>query len=103
MKTDGDLIDALPGDLRRIAEVAGVEAAVKIARAFRGTFLYVPGLDEMMRRVRDAIIKTDYDGGPSARKLAQKNGLTERHIWRILNSPHSDIPEEVLNLLKDGG
>ena len=38
MKTDEDLIDALPGDLRRIAEVAGVEAAVKIARAFRGTF-----------------------------------------------------------------
>ena len=103
MKTDEDLIDALPGDLRRIAEVAGVEAAVKIARAFRGTFLYVPGLDEMMRRLRDEMIKREYDEGRKVRRIAQKYGITQRRVWMILNSPSSDIPAEVMNLLKDGG
>jgi hypothetical protein len=45
-------MESLPGDLRRIAEVAGLEAAVRIARAFRGTYLYVQGLDDLMKQVQ---------------------------------------------------
>jgi Mor family transcriptional regulator len=63
MNTDENLLEILPGDLRRIAEVAGLEAAVRIAQTFGGTFIYVPGLDDMMRRARDAMIKKDLSKG----------------------------------------
>ncbi|KKL78919.1 hypothetical protein LCGC14_2020060, partial [marine sediment metagenome] len=34
----------LPGELRRIAQVAGFEAAVRISSAFGGNVIYVPAL-----------------------------------------------------------
>jgi Mor family transcriptional regulator len=103
MNTDENLLEILPGDLRRIAEVAGLEAAVQIAQTFGGTFIYVPGLDDMMRRARDAMIKKEYDGGMSARKLARKHRLTERHIWNIVKNPGREtLPEELLDILGGG-
>jgi Mor family transcriptional regulator len=100
VKTDENILGMLHGDLKRIAEVAGLEAAVRIAQTFGGTFIYVPGLDDMMRRARDAMIKKDYDGGMSARKLARKHRLTERQIWNIVKNTGSEtLPEELLDLL----
>jgi Mor family transcriptional regulator len=84
--SDEKLIEFLPGDLRRIAEVAGVEAALKIARAFRGTYLYVPGLDDLMKQIRDEQIRKEYDEGKPVKRLAIKYRLTERQIRRVLNS-----------------
>lgn len=77
---------ALPGDLGRIAEVAGLDAAVSIARAFRGTYLYVPGLDEYQKQMRDEAIKRDYDAGLSVKKISLRRGLSERQIRRILKA-----------------
>lgn len=72
---------ALPGDLQRIAEVAGTEAALKIAREFRGTTLYIP---DVFRQLRDEAIRRHYDGGVSVKRLAIEHRLTERWVWRIL-------------------
>lgn len=103
MKSDENIIEMLPGDLRRIAKVAGLEAAVRIARSFRGTFLYVPGLDDMMRRARDEIIRKEFDGGINIKALARRYGLTERRVRMILNSPsEEELPIELLNLLTGG-
>lgn len=78
------LLDSLPGDLRRIAEVAGLEAAVKIARAFRGTCIYVAGLDELRKQIRDERIREDFDAGRPVKMISVKYGLTERGVWKIL-------------------
>jgi Mor family transcriptional regulator len=103
VKTNDDVIEMLPGDLRRIAEVAGLEAAVRMAQTFGGTFIYVPGLDDMMRRARDAMIKKEYECGMGARKLARKHRLTERQIWNIVkNTGRETLPEELLDLLAGG-
>jgi Mor family transcriptional regulator len=100
VKTDENIIEMLPGELRKIAEVVGLEAAVRIAQTFRGSFLYVPGLDDMMRMARDAMIKRDYDTGISARELAKKHRITERQIRKIVSTPGKDnLPGRLIDLL----
>jgi Mor family transcriptional regulator len=98
MEDDREFIEALPGDLRRIAEVAGLEAAVKIAREFRGTTLYVP---DIVKQFRDEAIRLAYDRGETVRKLAMKHRITERTVRRIMKRPSLDLPEPVVNLLDD--
>ncbi len=96
------VLELFQGDLRRIAEVAGVEAAVRIARAFRGCFLYVPGLDEVARRARDEMIRRDYDSGASLRALSRRYGLTTRRVRVILkSSPPPELPKEILEVLRE--
>ena len=91
-------LDALPGDLRRIAKVAGLEAAVKIARAFRGTTLYVP---DLVKQFRDEAIRRAYDRGESFRSLALKHRITERSVWNVLKRPSMDLPEAIARLLDE--
>jgi Mor family transcriptional regulator len=86
-----ELVESLPGDLGRIAEVAGLEAALRIARAFRGTYIYVPGLDAYQKQIRDTKIRRDYDGGISVRVIAEKYGIAERTVWRVLKSPPDEL------------
>jgi Mor family transcriptional regulator len=100
-KEEERLIESLPGDLRRIAEVAGLEAAVRIARAFRGTYLYVPGLDDLIKQLRDEKIRKEYDEGRDAKGLAAKYGVSQRHLRRILNSPESELHSFISRLLED--
>lgn len=101
MKTGEEIMEMFPGDLRRIAEVAGVEAAVRIARAFRGCLLYVPGLDELTRMARDEMIRKDYDEGIHINLLARRYGLTVRRVRMILNASSCEIPQEMLDLLSE--
>ncbi|GAB4389023.1 MAG: hypothetical protein Kow0025_11850 [Thermodesulfovibrionales bacterium] len=79
----------MPGDLGRIAEVAGLEAAVRIARAFRGTCIYVP---DITRRQRDEEIRSLYDRGKRVREIALRYRLTERTVRNILKkSPKETV------------
>lgn len=87
----------LPGDLRRIAEVAGLEAAVKIGRAFRGTYLYIHGLDQLQRLLRDEEIRRAYEMGVGIKNLSVRHSLSERQIKRILGEPAS---MELSNILQ---
>jgi Mor family transcriptional regulator len=94
-----EAIESLPGDLRRIAEVAGVEAAMRIAREFRGTHIYVPTLDGLIKHLRDQHIRNDYDRGKSVRTIALKFGLTERGVRKILGRPSTDCNPLLLEIL----
>ena len=95
-------VEALPGDLRRIAEVAGIEAALKIASVFRGNFLYIPGLYAFERAARDEEMRRDYDSGVPVRRIAQKHSLTVRAVRKILNRPVQDVYPEILLKCKVG-
>ncbi|MDA8168104.1 MAG: hypothetical protein M0Z59_00215 [Nitrospiraceae bacterium] len=93
--------ERLRGDLGRIAEVAGFEAAVKIGIAFRGTYLYIHGLDALKRRLRDEEIRRAYEKGATAKDISNRFGLTQRQVRRILGEePLDSIPDSVLHLLK---
>jgi len=101
---DNKIIEQLPGDIRRIAEVIGVEPALELAKAFRGTYLYIHNLDDLMREIRNKRIRDEYEKDKSPRKvsrLAIKHRLTERQIWNILgNEPEENPHPCLLNLLK---
>ncbi|MDP3012686.1 MAG: Mor transcription activator family protein [Candidatus Subteraquimicrobiales bacterium] len=102
MKNAEKFIDQLPGDLRRIAEVIGVKPTLDLAKAFRGTYLYVHNLDDILREIRNEEIREEYTAGKTkVNTLAIKHQLTERQIWNILGEePEGDTHPFLLNLLK---
>lgn len=99
METAESATAALPGDLALIAEVAGLDAALKIAEAFRGSYIYVPGLDGFGRELRNERIREDYGRGLSVRRLSIKYSLTERSIRSVLGSASRGLSAEVLEAL----
>ncbi len=84
---DEPLHKYLPGELRRIADVAGLEAAVRISSALGGNVIYVPSLDELQRLARDEKIRRESRKGLTARALSERFGISERSIWRVLKRP----------------
>jgi len=98
---DAGIIPHLPGALREIAEVAGVEAALAIARRFPGCRLEIPVCRDLLAEVRNRQIRADYDAGESVNGLAVRYRLTSRHICTILGKPDSDIAPPVLPLFRD--
>lgn len=86
-----DTITELPGDVGRIAEVVGIDAAIAIARHFAGNFLYISGLKILDRAARDDAIRQAYDAGVSVAALSRKHELTARRVRDILNSPTTAV------------
>lgn len=79
--------DDLPGDLRMIAEVVGVENTIKLSTAFRGCTLYFRSIDHILRSKRNIEIRKDYDsGGVRVIDIARKYNLSKRQIEYILGS-----------------
>ncbi|MDP2168268.1 MAG: Mor transcription activator family protein [Thermodesulfovibrionales bacterium] len=95
---EAEIISMLPGDLKRIAEVVGIEATVKIGRFFRGTRLYIGDIGFLARELRDLKIRQDFDSGLNSRRLSIKYSLSERYIRKILGRPEQALPE-VLSVL----
>lgn len=93
------LIERLPGDLKRVAEIAGIENAIRLAKAFRGTYIYIGNFNSIARELRDLRIRRDFDSGMKTRRLAIKYGLTERSIWSILSST-GDITPDALEVIE---
>lgn len=95
-------IEYLPGDLKAIAEVVGVEAAVRIGTKFQGMMLYVAGLDELKRTLRDERIMTAYGRGSSVKTLSERFGISRRGIHKIINrreATESKAPSRAFVLL----
>ena len=98
---DDNIIEQLPGDIRKIAEVVGVEPALKLAKAFRGTYLYIHNLDDILREIRNKEIRKSYNKGRKVRDLAIKHRLTERQILNILGTePEEETLLPLLSLIK---
>lgn len=98
-KLDKALLEYLPRDLQRIAEVAGLEATIKICMVFGGNVLYVPALGELQRLARDERIRRQYRSGITVRALSVSSSLTERSIWRILNRHVPRLGPVVLGII----
>jgi Mor family transcriptional regulator len=106
---DSEIIEQLPGDLRRIAEVIHqyfpatpyIEITLRLAKEFRCVKLHMHTTDHFWREIRDKKIRSDYDRGEKTRELALKYRLTERHIFNILGmEPESATAPSLLDLLK---
>lgn len=78
-------IDDLYGNQRAIAEVIGIEAYIKLAKAFGGDdSLYVAKLDKLENIKRNKKIISEFNGY-NHQRLADKYGLSVRMIREIIS------------------
>lgn len=79
-------IDDLPSDLRAVAEIVGLEGAVRLAEALGGAPIYIPTHDSVMRASRDRAIRAEFNGR-NYRELAKKHRLCLTSIRGIVDAP----------------
>lgn len=95
MTRDEIILSRLNGEFRRLAEIVGVENALRVAQEFGGLWISIPKLDNLKREVRDGEIRAAYDRAGSGktdtvRQLARKHNLTARQIYNILGVEPDD-------------
>ena len=78
-------MDMLPESHRRIAEVIGVEAALKLCETYGGVVLYVTKADSVYASVRDQMICREYNGINTS-ALARKYRVTTRTVQKIVEN-----------------
>lgn len=76
-------IDELPESYQAVAEIVGVENALRLAQHLGGLSYYYPRLDSLLRAKRDAKIRVEFTGA-NHRELARKYNLTESWIRIIV-------------------
>jgi Mor family transcriptional regulator len=80
------IMGKLSGDFKKMAELVGIENALKISKVFGGFVVAIPKLGFILREERNKEIRNAYDqGGESVRTLAGKHNLTMRQIQNILS------------------
>lgn len=97
---DEEVLNKLPGDLRRLAEIVGLEHTFALVEEFGGTYINIPKCDALVREIRNKQIRAEYDAGGDVRRLAIKYRLTDRQIKNILAEADEVIPLPLFNFLK---
>ncbi|MBI5561302.1 MAG: DNA-binding protein [Deltaproteobacteria bacterium] len=94
-----DVIDRLPGDLREVAEIIGVDNTMALVDRFGGTYIRVPKCEGLLRSIRDNKIRKLYDSGRhDVRALALKFRLTDRTVSEILKGSEDKMLPQLLSL-----
>lgn len=87
-------IDELPESYQPVAEIVGVEDALRLAQHLGGLSFYYPRLDSLLRDKRDAQIRAEFTGC-NHRDLARKYNLTESWIRQIVQRRPADEQAEL--------
>lgn len=88
-------LEMLPDGLwRQIAEAIGTENFYKLAEVVGGATIYIPKPESLVRPVRDARIKEEFNGYNHT-TLSRKYGVTERWVRALCGDGH---PEGQLSL-----
>ncbi len=75
--------EMLPSELyQQIAEAVGIDGFYKLTRVIGGTTIYIPQAESLLRPVRDAHIKAEFNGYNHA-VLAEKYDVTERWVRKL--------------------
>lgn len=83
-------LDDLPEAHRKLAEIIGVEATVKLCEACGGMAYYIPMPDGLYTSARAKLIRREYNG-MNVQKLARKYNLTARAIYGIVEGVNAQI------------
>lgn len=90
--------DMLPEGLyREIAETIGTDNLVKLAEIVGGSTFYLPKPESLVRPVRDARIREEFNGYNHL-ELARKYDVTERWVRQLCGEGHA---EGQLNLFEN--
>lgn len=76
-------LDDLPHDLRKIAELIGIDALFRLSAALGGDSLHIPHPERLSVTVRNRDIRAAFNGR-NYRELAIRHGLTVRWIRAIV-------------------
>lgn len=77
-------LEDLSGSARELAEAIGMEGFVRLVDTYGGmSNLYVPVAEQLVRPVRDEMIRREYNGR-NVCELARKWDLTDRSIREIV-------------------
>ncbi len=82
-------VEELPESYQPVAEIVGVEGALRLAQHLGGLSFYYPRLDSLLRDKRDAQIRAEFTGC-NHRDLARKYKLTESWIREIVQRRPAD-------------
>ena len=75
--------EMMPGELwQRVAEAIGAENVYKLAVITGGVTVYVPRAESVVRPIRDAHIKNEFNG-LNHYELAEKYDVTERWVREL--------------------
>jgi len=104
MKKDiiAKVIERLPGDLREMAELIGIENTMKIVDRWGGSYIGVPKCEDLKREIKIAEAQALYDTGKfTIRELALRFGVTDRTMktWLKLEAPE-EMPLPLLELMQ---
>ena len=93
-------VEMLPDNQwKQVAEEIGIENFCKMLKIVGGTTLYIPQLDNILRPVRDARIKAEFNGYNHP-ELARKYGVTERWVRQLCGPGQTEGQIELFELLE---
>lgn len=91
-------IDSLPGDLKKVAALIGLDHTMKLVEHFGGGALMIPKCSSLYREIRNKKIRELYDsGGHSISQLARRFDLTPRQVSTVLSGTDEKIAGPVLD------
>lgn len=77
----------LPEPYETIARIAGVSAAVEIAKIFGGEQIYFAKYETVCRPLRNAKLRSEFNGY-NFKTLARRYGMTEMGVRKILTDDY---------------
>ena len=87
-------LEDLSGSSLELAEAIGMEGFIRLVDNYEGTSnLYVPKASELIRPVRDELIRREYNG-KNVIALARKHSLTDRSIREIVKDKAAQLREK---------
>lgn len=87
---DGLTFEDLPDAHKKLAEIIGVDAALKLCETCGGMAMYIPIIDSVRTAARAKAIREEYNGMNVA-KLARKHGITARAVYMIVSGTDVNI------------
>lgn len=81
-----ELASAVPDNVRELIERVGLEGAIALILYFAGQQIYIPKPEGAFRQLRDARIRSEFDGVNHV-GLARRYGLSVSRIREILAEP----------------
>lgn len=79
-------IEDLPPEQATLAELIGFDVYKVLVQNYAGTGFYIPTQESLLVRVRDRMIKADYEAGVSYRELALRYGISQAWTRKIVQS-----------------
>lgn len=89
--------DDLNEEQQHLAELIGLDNFAKLVQVFGGTNIYIPKAEAFGRTMRNEKIRQEYNGR-NIKSLAVKYGLTERQVYKLIDT----IPKSNYTRVLDG-